>query len=156
MTPERAPTDADGTLAELRVSEERFRTLLANIPGAMYRCGLDSNWDMEFISDNIESISGYPASEFIQSSVRTYASIIHPEDREGVEQTVGDAVTRGEPYILEYRIVAADGGVRWSTRRVRASSAPRKPSSGSTARSSTSRSGSSSRNSSRSKRSTTR
>jgi PAS domain S-box-containing protein len=116
MTPERAQTDADGgseraamdperALEELRVSEERFRTLLSNIPGAMYRCGLDSDWDMEFISDNIESISGYPASEFIQSSVRTFASIIHPDDRDGVEQTVGDAVTRGEPYILEYRIV---------------------------------------------------
>jgi diguanylate cyclase (GGDEF)-like protein/PAS domain S-box-containing protein len=106
MDPERA-------LSELRVSEERFRTLLSNIPGAMYRCGLDSDWDMEFISDNIESISGYPASEFIQSSVRTFASIIHPDDREGVEQTVGDAVDRGEPYILEYRIVGADGGIRW-------------------------------------------
>jgi diguanylate cyclase (GGDEF)-like protein/PAS domain S-box-containing protein len=106
MDPERA-------LAELRVSEERFRTLLSNIPGAMYRCGLDSDWDMEFISDNIESISGYPASEFIQSSVRTFASIIHPDDRDGVEQAVGDAVARGEPYILEYRIVGADGGVRW-------------------------------------------
>ena len=44
-------------LEELRVSEERFRTLLSNIPGAMYRCGLDSDWDMEFISDNIEAIS---------------------------------------------------------------------------------------------------
>jgi diguanylate cyclase (GGDEF)-like protein/PAS domain S-box-containing protein len=105
--------EPDRALAELRVSEERFRTLLSNIPGAMYRCGLDSDWDMEFISDNIEAISGYPASEFIQSSVRTFASIIHPDDRESVEQTVGDAVARGEPYILEYRIVGADGGIRW-------------------------------------------
>ncbi len=100
-------------LEELRVSEERFRTLLSNIPGAMYRCGLDSNWDMEFISDNIEAISGYPASDFIQSRVRTFASIIHPEDQRMVEVTVGEAVDRGEPFIIEYRIVGADGGVRW-------------------------------------------
>ena len=103
----------DRVLEDLRVSEERFRTLLSNIPGAMYRCGLDSDWDMEFISDNIEAISGYPASEFIQSQVRTFASIIHPEDRAMVEQTVEEAVKRSEPYILEYRIVGADGGVRW-------------------------------------------
>jgi diguanylate cyclase (GGDEF)-like protein/PAS domain S-box-containing protein len=100
-------------LEELRVSEERFRSLLSNIPGAMYRCGLDSNWDMEFISDNVEAISGYPASDFIQSRVRTFASIIHPEDRPMVEVTVGEAVDRGEPYIIEYRIIGADGGVRW-------------------------------------------
>ena len=134
MTPDHAPgpdgasgnTDAPVDLAEtellkeqvraleeLRVSEERFRTLLSNIPGAMYRCGLDSDWDMEFISDNIEAISGYPASDFIQSCVRTFASIIHPEDQHMVEQTVTEAVDRGEPYILEYRIIGADGGVRW-------------------------------------------
>jgi diguanylate cyclase (GGDEF)-like protein/PAS domain S-box-containing protein len=100
-------------LEELRVSEERFRSLLSNIPGAMYRCGLDSNWDMEFISDNVEAISGYPASDFIQSRVRTFASIIHPEDRPMVEVTVGEAVDRGEPYIIEYRIIGADGGIRW-------------------------------------------
>jgi diguanylate cyclase (GGDEF)-like protein/PAS domain S-box-containing protein len=100
-------------LEDLRASEERFRTLLSNIPAAMYRCGLDSNGDMEFISDNIEAISGYPASDFIQSRVRTFASIIHPEDQRMVEMTVGEAVGRGEPYIIEYRILGADGRVRW-------------------------------------------
>ncbi|MGI8615579.1 MAG: PAS domain-containing protein, partial [Actinomycetota bacterium] len=107
------PADSVRALEELRVSEERFRTLLSNIPGAMYRCGLDSNWEMEFISDNIESISGYPASDFIQSCVRTFASIIHREDRQAVEQTVEEAVARGKPYVLEYRIVGADAGIRW-------------------------------------------
>jgi diguanylate cyclase (GGDEF)-like protein/PAS domain S-box-containing protein len=98
---------------DLSDSEERFRTLLSNIPGAMYRCHLDSDWDMEFISDNIEAISGYPASDFIRSRVRTFASIIHPDDRQTVEQIVGEAVARAEPFILEYRIVGADGGIRW-------------------------------------------
>ena len=100
-------------LEDLSVSEERFRTLLSNIPGAMYRCDLDSDWDMEFISDNIEAISGYPASDFIRSRVRTFASIIHPDDQQTVERVVGEAVARGEPYMLEYRIVGADGGIRW-------------------------------------------
>jgi diguanylate cyclase (GGDEF)-like protein/PAS domain S-box-containing protein len=98
---------------ELRVSEERFRTLLLNIPGAMYRCAPRSNWDMEFISDNIETMSGYPASDFIGSRVRTFASIIHPEDRQAVEQGVDEALGRKEPFILEYRIVRADRGVAW-------------------------------------------
>jgi diguanylate cyclase (GGDEF)-like protein/PAS domain S-box-containing protein len=98
---------------ELRVSEERFRTLLLNIPGAMYRCAAHSNWDMAFISDNIETMSGYPASDFIDSRVRTFASIIHPEDRLAVEQGVDEALGRREPFILEYRIIRADGGVAW-------------------------------------------
>ena len=100
-------------MEELRVSEERFRTLLLNIPGAMYRCAAKSNWDMEFISDNIETISGYPASDFIESRVRTFASVIHPEDRQAVELGVDEALGRREPFILEYRITRADGRVAW-------------------------------------------
>ena len=57
-------TERMQAIEDLRVSEERFRTLLSNIPGAMYRCDLNSDWDMEFISDNIEAISGFPASDF--------------------------------------------------------------------------------------------
>jgi diguanylate cyclase (GGDEF)-like protein/PAS domain S-box-containing protein len=98
---------------ELRVSEERFRTLLLNIPGAMYRCAARSNWDMEFISDNIETMSGYPAADFIGSRVRTFASVIHPEDRNSVELSVAEALGRREPFILEYRMIRADGGVAW-------------------------------------------
>jgi diguanylate cyclase (GGDEF)-like protein/PAS domain S-box-containing protein len=100
-------------MEELRVSEERFRTLLLNIPGAMYRCAAKSNWDMEFISDNIETISGYPASDFIESRIRTFASVIHPEDRQAVELGVDEALGRREPFILEYRIIRADGRVAW-------------------------------------------
>ncbi|HEV2875110.1 MAG TPA: EAL domain-containing protein [Thermoleophilaceae bacterium] len=100
-------------MEKLRVSEERFRTLLLNIPGAMYRCAAKSNWDMEFISDNIEAMSGYPAADFIKSRVRTFASVIHPEDRQAVELGVDEALGRREPFILEYRIVRADGGVAW-------------------------------------------
>src|ERR687896_675046 len=100
-------------VAELRVSEERFRTLLLNIPGAMYRCAAKSNWDMEFISDNIETISGYPASDFIGSCVRTFASVIHPDDRQAVEMGVDEGLARQEPFILEYRIIRADGGIAW-------------------------------------------
>jgi diguanylate cyclase (GGDEF)-like protein/PAS domain S-box-containing protein len=98
---------------ELQVSEERFRTLLLNIPGAMYRCAAKSNWDMEFISDNVEVMSGYPASDFIGSRVRTFASVIHPEDRQAVEMGVDEALARREPFILEYRIIRADGGIAW-------------------------------------------
>ena len=98
---------------ELQVSEERFRTLLLNIPGAMYRCAARSNWDMEFISDNVETISGYPASDFIGSRVRTFASVIHPEDRQAVEMGVDEGLARREPFILEYRIIRADGGIAW-------------------------------------------
>jgi len=49
----------------LRESERKFRTLTSNIPGAIYRCANDPDWTIDFISDVIEEISGYNASDFI-------------------------------------------------------------------------------------------
>ncbi len=103
------------TLAEaaLSRSEKRFRTLVANIPGANYRCKFDEYWTMEYISEEIENISGYPATDFLNNSVRSFASIIHPEDKLIVEPIALEAIAKKEIYIYEYRIVASDGGFRW-------------------------------------------
>ena len=92
---------------------ERLRTLIENIPGAIYRCGANSDWQMAFISEQIERVTGYPASDFIDSSVRSYASVIHPNDRAMVEREVLEAVAEHRPFIIEYRINASDGTVRW-------------------------------------------
>ncbi len=97
--------------AVLRV-EARFRSLLTNVPGAIYRCSLDADWDMEFISDKVEPLTGYPASEFMGGG-RSFASVIHPHDRDMVESIVNEAVARHEPFVLEYRIRRADGEERW-------------------------------------------
>jgi PAS domain S-box-containing protein len=90
-----------------------LRALVANIPGALYRCALDSDWTMEWLSDEIETISGYPATDFIHNAVRTFASVIHRDDREPVERSVRQAVNARRPFSLEYRILRRDGDVRW-------------------------------------------
>ena len=103
----------------LTMSEARFTVLVANIPGAVYRCACDPQWMMAFLSDGIADLCGYPAKDFIHNAVRTYASIIHPDDRPMVERAVFDAVGRQEPYALEYRITHADGSVGWVMERGR-------------------------------------
>lgn len=99
--------------AQLRASEARLRALMANVPGAIYRCAPDRDWTMELISDEIERISGYPPEDFIDSAVRTFASIIHPDDRESVEEAVFEACANARTFVLEYRIQRADGDERW-------------------------------------------
>jgi PAS domain S-box-containing protein len=99
--------------ARLRANEALLRSMVDNIPGALYRGACDSDWTMYWLSDQVETITGYPASDFINNSVRTFASVIHPEDRAGVEQSVARAVDAHRPFNLEYRIVGRDGQVRW-------------------------------------------
>jgi diguanylate cyclase (GGDEF)-like protein/PAS domain S-box-containing protein len=110
----------EGLLPRLKASEEQFLSVVANIPGAVYRCSCSDEWPIEFISNHIERIVGYPASDFIDNAVRTYGSIIHPEDRPYVADEIDRALALGAPYSLQYRVVHAEGGERWVSERGRA------------------------------------
>ena len=99
--------------AEANGGNVELAALIANVPGVIYRCALDSDWTMAMISDEVERISGYPAAEFIDNRVRTFASIIHPDDQDDVEREVRAAVDDDRPYGLEYRIIRADGAIAW-------------------------------------------
>ncbi|NJL20643.1 MAG: PAS domain S-box protein [Leptolyngbyaceae cyanobacterium SM1_3_5] len=99
--------------AALQHSEERFRTLTMNVPIAIYRCLCDSDWTIEYISDFFETLTGYPASDFMGQQVRTWQSIIHPDDRQKVGQAVEAAIAIHQPFEIEYRILHRDGSICW-------------------------------------------
>ncbi|MBH0210456.1 MAG: PAS domain S-box protein, partial [Nitrospira sp.] len=101
--------------AEHAVSEReaRFRTLVANIPGAIYRCAVDKQWTMSYLSNAIQDIVGFPAKEFIANQIRSYASVIHPDDRRLVEEETWTSLEERRPYVIEYRLIHANGTVRW-------------------------------------------
>jgi PAS domain S-box-containing protein len=96
-----------------RLDLERYQALVANIPGAVYRCANDPEWTMEFMSDQIEVISGYPASDFIHNAVRSYASIISHDDVFHVVECVNKGLEEAKPYLIDYRITHRDGSLRW-------------------------------------------
>lgn len=97
----------------LRESEERYRTLAEAVPCAIYRCEPGIGGAMEFISSYILNISGYPDSDFIGNHVRSFDSIIFPEDNIYIESMVEEAISRQVPWTLDYRIIHRDGSIRW-------------------------------------------
>jgi PAS domain S-box-containing protein len=92
---------------------DRLRALIENVPAAIYRCAADREWTVEFISDHIEVITGYPAAEFVDGSARDYTSLIHPEDRPAGRRAIEQALAERRRFTIEYRILARDGGTRW-------------------------------------------
>jgi PAS domain S-box-containing protein len=101
-----------------------LRSLMANVPGAIYRVSLEDGLSLRLIGDEIERITGYPADDFVDGAARTLFSIVHPDDRQWVEVEVRAARRRAEAELraapgarrsltIEYRIVRADGAVRW-------------------------------------------
>ncbi|WPL15378.1 Autoinducer 2 sensor kinase/phosphatase LuxQ [Thiorhodovibrio winogradskyi] len=97
----------------LRESEHKFRSLAQNVPGVVYRCLNEPRWTMDYISDGIERLSGYPAAEFLAPCQRSYTDLIFPEDRDSVFERIQWATAAHEPFEISYRIRHSDGHILW-------------------------------------------
>jgi PAS domain S-box-containing protein len=107
-------TQRKATEEALKEREERFRSLVNNIAGAVYRRAYHTDWCMEFISDAIADIVGYPASYFTCHNGRlNFRNIIHPDDQPLLQPVIEQAIAEKHPYIVEYRVIHRDGRVRW-------------------------------------------
>jgi diguanylate cyclase (GGDEF)-like protein/PAS domain S-box-containing protein len=91
--------------------EERFRTIVTQVPGAVFR--VQPGGRVDFVSSTIEDICGYPAALFLRSSSSLWSDIISPEDRRMQGRTIRAAMESGRPYEIEYRILDAFGTERW-------------------------------------------
>jgi PAS domain S-box-containing protein len=105
---------ADRRMAELaaRESELRYRTLMENIPGLVYRCEVKPPWRVTHMSEGALPLTGHPASEFLNGTL-SFGSLIVTEEYDMVVAAVADGVTGHHPYEIEYRINHADGDTRW-------------------------------------------
>jgi two-component system, sensor histidine kinase and response regulator len=97
----------------------RYQSIVANIPGAVYRATGDQDSKIEFISDQVEEITGYPASDFINSAVRTMPSLMSQEDIFRAYDHATECLRQMKPFETEYRITHRDGSTRWISHRAR-------------------------------------
>ena len=102
----------------LRASENQFRSLIGTIPGISYRSRIEGAHPMVFISDAVERVAGYPARDFIGDPpgarpARSFGALIHAADRARVSEAIQAALDEDRPYLVEYRLLHADGSTRW-------------------------------------------
>lgn len=93
----------------LRESEEKYRSLVANIPDVIWTA--DAEGRPVFISSNCERMYGYTPAEICQAGV--WFERIHPEDRDRVQESYEALFTKGQAYSVELRIQRKDGGWIW-------------------------------------------
>jgi diguanylate cyclase (GGDEF)-like protein/PAS domain S-box-containing protein len=97
---------------ELRESRDQYQSLIDNIPGTSYRCLYDQDWTMIYMSSDVDNITGYPSNDFINNKVRSYASVICPDDNNN-DDIIKTAIEKGETWDIEYRVIHSDSSVRW-------------------------------------------
>ena len=95
----------------LIMSEERYRTLVEQLPAVTYMQEIE-NGTLAYISPQIEGVLGYSPDEYL-ANPDLRSQTIHPEDRGWVLQEDIRTDETGEPYSVEYRRTSRDGRVVW-------------------------------------------
>lgn len=99
--------------SELFESQQKLSHLMENTPGVVYRCNLDKDWTMSFISKGIKELTGYESDSIVDNLEMTFSEIIHPEDRESVYQSINRQLSKKSNFVCEYRLITKTGRVKY-------------------------------------------
>lgn len=83
------------------------------LPGVCFRCKIDRDYTIIFISDGVRSLTGFKQSDFFDNQIRSYQSIIHPEDVQQVNHELEEGLKTKETFEFSYRIITAEKKERW-------------------------------------------
>ncbi len=109
-----APSDARPADPGTQIDVTRLLTTITdNLVGMLYRCRIDADWTMEYVSDGCMKLTGYRPEELMLNRRISYERLTIPEDRERVARVIRDALESGLPFDVEYRIRRADGYLCW-------------------------------------------
>ncbi len=97
---------------EARAAELRFRTLIEHIPAATYIAQADDLRMMTYVSPQMTG-PGLFTAEALVTEPTLWLTLLHPDDRERVEETMLRCSASGEPLSIEYRIFTLAGEHRW-------------------------------------------
>ncbi len=92
--------------------EEKYQRLIEQLPLVTYVNTLEPAVRATYVSPQIAELYGYPAAQWLEDP-ELWERTVHPDDLELVRGSERAARERGEPFELEYRMIRADGTVRW-------------------------------------------
>lgn len=94
----------------LRASQERFALAVRGTNDGIWDWTIDTNEN--YWSDRWHELLGYQPGD-LAPCYDTWASLIHPDDREMVLERARQHIQEGVPYDLEYRMRTKSGTYRW-------------------------------------------
>jgi PAS domain S-box-containing protein len=98
--------------AQAHSAQERYRTLVEQLPAVTHVSALDPNSSTIYISPQVEDLLGYEPREWLEDP-DLWVKVLHPEDRERMIADNLQHVHSGQRHTAEYRMIARDGRVVW-------------------------------------------
>ncbi|MCF8243059.1 MAG: PAS domain S-box protein [Melioribacteraceae bacterium] len=101
------------TESQLRESEEKFRHVVSNVPGAVFQIirTTDGKYMLPFISENSESIFEEKFENI--DLITTMKNRVHPDDLVLVRKTFNESSNSLGKWELEIRLVFDDNRIKW-------------------------------------------
>ena len=97
---------------DLHHVQSTYGALVEQIPAIVYQDKTDESWSTVYVSPQITTLLGVLPEEWTGES-KLWLEMLHPDDRERAIEEVDRGIESGEPYTVEYRMVARDGRVKW-------------------------------------------
>ena len=96
--------------SELRSSEEKFHSLVRNIPDVIWTS--DENGNTPYINEGVTKVFGFTPEEIV-TTPDLWFSRIHRDDLEGVKKAYEELVKHNTLFDIEYRLQRKDGAWIW-------------------------------------------
>ena len=94
----------------LRESEEKYRLLVNNLPGVVYKGYVDCAVD--FIDEKVEELTSYPKREFDTRNLK-WKDILVADDCQQFKEAFRRGLKESGSYVREYRVKRKSGEVIW-------------------------------------------
>jgi len=97
---------------DLHHAQSTYGALVEQIPAIVYQDKTDDSWSTVYVSPQITTLLGVLPEEWTGDS-KLWSEMWHPDDRDRAIEEVDRGIESGQPYSVEYRMVARDGRVKW-------------------------------------------
>jgi PAS domain S-box-containing protein len=94
--------------ADLVESEEKYRTLVENVPLVVYR--VTPKGEILFVNQFVEELIGYSPVEILRFP-SLWSEVLYDEDRQRVRELRQKSQEEGQEHIAEYRVLHKDGRI---------------------------------------------
>ena len=94
-------------------SERSKASILSSLPGMAYRCSLDQNWTMQFVSQGCYKLTGYKPENLLYNRDIAFRSLIAPEFRDFLWDKLSHVDRDHCQYSYEYRLIKSTGENIW-------------------------------------------
>ena len=98
----------------LKISEQRFQRLAANVPGMIYqfRLSTDKKITFPYVSSGCRELFELEPEAIVQNFAAPFAGV-HQDDRDGLYESIAVSAATLQPWRYEWRSITPSGQMKW-------------------------------------------